>query len=953
MRLSLLGPVELADDVGAPVGIGPAKRRILLAVLGLELNQVVPVERLLDLLWNGDPPPAARTALQGHVSALRKLLGPGMRLETREPGYLLAADPASVDVFRFRDLVAAAAADGDADDSAAERKLVEALGLWRGAALADVLQHGMPEALTAGLTEMRLDALVALAERLLRAGRGAQAVARLRAALETAPLFEPLISSLVLCLHQADRQADALGVYHDARQRLAAELGVDPGAALREAYHSVLGGGQRAKVAAAPAGAAPTGTRPTKAAPDVPVPAQLPRVPSGFVGRHMELTWLSDHLRDDRPLLIDGPAGVGKSALVLRWAHQVAEQFPDGQLFARLRGFDPAGPAEPGAVLAGFIGALGIRAASIPDTLEDRAALYRTLIARRRVLVVLDDVSGVDQVRPLLPGDQASLVVITSRYRLDGLVAGYGAAALTVSSVSSSEALGMLGRVLGDEMIETDRGAALGLARLCDHLPLALRVAAARLATSSGMSVAELVEELRDEQQRLAALATSDANVSVEAALSLSYQTLPEPAARLFMLIGLHPGPDVSVWAAAALAASTTAAARRALTALAGCHLAYQTRPGRFAAHDLVRLYASGLVNAAVEPRDQTAALGRLFDYYLAASRDVRLLAYPDPYFGGYGPVGSLTPATPEFENLTAAFDWYAAEKDNIRALVRDTRLPDHIWRLAYNNRSLYSGFGLSDQESYLVRGLAAARAAGHALGTAQLLIHLGSALIALGRHDEAFGHLREAADLLGEEPEPREKYRLVSILAQAERALGQFDDAHEHLTEALETVRKIGRPVVEASTMRIIAENWLARSVPQEALPYCRQAVDLVVANPGNEVALAMVLEVQGRVLERLGLLDEAAACLRRGIDTAQSCGYKGIAADCHYRLGVVLARLGQFAAAQQSLRVALDLYSILRMPAEAARAAGELERLPAETGQTAQADALASTSKPALAYG
>ena len=257
------------------------------------------------------------------------------------------------------------------------------------------------------------------------------------------------------------------------------------------------------------------------------------------------MRWLSDQVGGDRPLLIDGPAGIGKSALVLRWAHHVAGRFPDGQLFASLRGFDPAGPAAPGAVLGGFLGALGAPPGAIPDMMEERAALYRTRMAGRRVLVVLDDAGGTDQVRPLLPGDQSSIVVITSRYRLDGLIAEEGAATHTVPSVSSGEALSMLGRVLGDDMIETDRGAALRLASMCDHLPLALRVAAARLATSPGMTVAELVEELADEQQRLAALATADTNLSVEAALSLSYHTLQAPAARLFMLLGLR-----SVWPA-------------------------------------------------------------------------------------------------------------------------------------------------------------------------------------------------------------------------------------------------------------------------------------------------------------------------------------------------------------------------------------------------------------------
>ncbi len=814
--------------------------------------------------------------------------------------------------------------------------LVQALDLWRGTALADVAHHGVPEGLTAGLEEMRLDALAALARRLLLAGRGGEAVSKLRAALEAAPLFEPLISSLVLCLYQAGRQADALGVYHAARKRLADELGVDPGVALREAYHSVLGGGDPPDPVRAPgparAGPASAGARPApaKAGSEVPVPAQLRRAPSGFVGRKSELRWLSDHLGDDRPLLIDGPAGIGKSALVLRWAHQVAGKFPDGQLFAGLRGFDPAGPAAPGAVLAGFLGALGAPPATIPDLLEDRAALYRTRMAGRRVLVVLDDASGVDQVRPLLPGDQSSLVVVTSRYRLDGLIAGEGAAARTVASVSSGEALCMLASVLGDDMIETDRGAALRLARMCDHLPLALRVAAARLATSPGMTVAELVEELGDEQQRLAALATADANVSVEAALSLSYRTLPASAARLFTLLGLHPGPDISVQAAAALAATTTNAARQALTALAGCHLAYQSGPGRFAFHDLVRLYARGLVSATIEPSDQASALGRIFDHYLAVTRDLRMLGYPDPYFGGYDPVGPGGPATPDIKDLTTAFDWQAAEEDNICALVASTQLPEHAWRLACNNRLIYTGSGKNaEQEAYLLNGLAAARAAGSRLGAAQLLTHLAFVRSKLGQLEQAFDCLREAAELLGDEPEPRDEYRLLTCLANVEQAAGRWSEAHPHLIEALDAVRKVDRPVVEATAMIEIAYSLLEQSDPERALTYAQQAEDLVTANPGNEFSQALVLQLLGKVLERLGRLEAAASCLRRAVDVCQSCGYKTGTAECHHRLGIVFTQLGRLAAAEQSLRIAADLYGTLGLTEEAAQAGHDLNDL------------------------
>ncbi len=923
MRLSLLGPVELTDDAGASVDVGPGKRRAALAALGLELNQVVAVERLLDILWDGNPPPRARTALQGHVSALRKLLGPGLRLVTRDPGYALVADPAAVDVHRFRALVEEAAA---ADDRAAAQLLRAALRLWRGPALADLAGRGLRDAVVAPLEEMRRDALAAFAQRLLILGSGADAVAELRAAVEADPLHEPLIAALVLCLHQAGRQADALGAYHAARRRLADELGVDPGTALMGAYHTVLRGARPPGDDEPPG--EPTGPRPGP--PAELVPAQLPRVPAGFVGRQAELAWLSGQLDGDRPVLVHGLAGIGKTALALRWAHQAARRFPDGQLFVNLRGLDPAGPAEPGAVLAGFLRALGTPGRDIPVLLDDQAALYRTRMTGRRMLIVLDNAGSADQVRPLLPGDPGSLVVITARTRLEGLIAHDGAAALTLSPVTSDEALEMIEHSLGSARDHPDVDGELLLARLCDHLPLALRIAVARLITSPGLTVATLAEELRDEHQRLEALETVDAQVSVAAALSLTYQALPAPAARLFTVLGLHPGPDIDVYAAAALAGTGTTAARRALTSLVGCHLAYQAKPGRFASHDLVRLYARRIAQAELPPREQQAALGRLFDFYLATTRLARLQLHPDAVFTGHPPLAAPPQATPPVAGPGEAYGWFNAEEKIIRTLVTGSELHEHAWRLAHNSCILYSEAGNSaDQEACLVGGLRAARAAGSQRGTGQLLARLGPCLAARGCHDEALGCLREAVELMGATPDAGDVYSLMNNLGHVERAAGQWAQAHRHYEEALAAARVIGRPPVEAAALNVLAWNCLEQSAPERALPYSQQAVDMAATVTNNEVLLAAVLHTHAWVLEQLDRAEDAASYYRLSLDVAEPHGYRLGAAQCYHGLGTSLARLGRFGEAEQNLRAAVDLFAILGRNALADQAREQLGKL------------------------
>ncbi|MEV0088735.1 transcriptional regulator [Saccharopolyspora sp. NPDC050642] len=635
--------MELLRSDGRAAAIGAAKRRNVLAALAIDLNRVVSVDRLMDIAWNGNPPPTARASLQGHIAQLRKDLGDGVELVTRSPGYLLLAPRSLLDVTRFEDLIADAR---NASDEEAVDLLRAALALRRGPALADVESESLRRDVSDRLDESVVTAVHELARRLNRLGRAAEAIEKLREAVAMRPLREPLVELLVLSLHQAGRQAEALDVFHDTRTRLADELGVAPGTGLQEAFHTVL--------------SADDGRPPTR------VPSQLPRENRGFVGRGAELAQLDAALDDDGPIrILTGPAGVGKTALALRWAHQVAADFEDGCLFVDLRGFDDADPVAPAQALSGFLRALGVPAARIPDELDERAALYRSVLADRRLLVVLDNARSAAQVRPLLPGNSGCVVLVSSRSRLDDLAATEGAVRLSLPVLDRQAAVAVLRLLLGSERIAAEPAAAAELAELCDRLPLALRIAAARGASHPHFTIRSLADIYSDERHRLTRLSLPDSGGSIRAALTTSYRRLDDASARLFRLLGEHPGAEVDYFAAAALAGTRLRDNQARLESLVAVNLLHVTGPGRYGRHDLVRLHSATL--AAAEPAaDRDAAITRLLDYYLhAAESGLRAVEGPARRPGQQAahPLAEL----PDLPTAQAALNWFRTEEDNIQ----------------------------------------------------------------------------------------------------------------------------------------------------------------------------------------------------------------------------------------------------------------------------------------------
>lgn len=617
----LFGPVKFIVQ-GDRIDLGPAKQRTVLAALLTDAGRLVTWSALVDRVWDQAPTTDARNVLYTYVNRIRRLLerahaagGPETALVRRAGGYVLEVDPERVDLHRFRRLVATAY-DRRCSDADRSGLLREALGLWDGTALAD-----LPGAWAARTREtwsgQRLDAVTHWARAELRLGRHDEVIGPLRELVAEHPFAEPLVAVLMRALVAAGWDAEALDCYATVRARLVGRFGAEPGPELREVHETVL---RRDRDRAARVRSSPPSAGAAR-----PVPAQLPGDVPTFVGRERELSRLSDHLTGaDRTTMVtytvSGTAGVGKSALAVRWAHRVRETFPDGQLYVNLRGHDVEPPVPADAALAGFLSALGVAGQDVPEEVDERAARYRTEISGRRMLILLDDALSVEQVRPLLPGTPSCVVVVTSRDSLAGLVALHGAHRLELDPLPAGDATALLSALIGGAA-DADPEAVSVLAGQCARLPLALRVVAELSTARQPVSLAELAGRLSDRRRRLDLLdAGGDPRAAVRTVFSWSYARLPADAARMFRLLGLHPGPDFDPPAAAALAGEPLERAHRLLDLLARAHLIRPASTGRYGMHDLLRAYATGLAHAEDGRQECHEGLTRLLDHDLAIS---------------------------------------------------------------------------------------------------------------------------------------------------------------------------------------------------------------------------------------------------------------------------------------------------------------------------------------------
>ncbi|MET9544845.1 BTAD domain-containing putative transcriptional regulator [Streptomyces sp. NPDC006627] len=898
MEFRLLGAVSVATEVGV-LPLGPAKRRSLLAALLLRPNHPVPVEQLTAALWDQEPPTRARGVIQGHVSRLRVLLAGaeaemfGVELVTQGTAYVLRMPESLLDAHRFEELVTLARGQRVPADAVAMYQ--EALSLWQGPALTGAYPSQPLQAAAQALEELRLASVESLAGAYARMGEHARAAAVLRAEAGAHPLRESLSAALMRALQRAGRRTEALDWFHRTRRLLADELGVDPGRELADAYAAALRGtgeeedpggsgsgsasgsgsgsgsgeidGERmeAAVRSAMAAAPPP---PVATAPPVDL---LPRMPRGFHGRGGELTALSRAAAGEAPVcLVTGPAGVGKTALVTHWAHRNREQFPGGLLYADLRGFSETGEPALLEVLREFLLALGVAPRRIPESAGAASALFRSLCAERQLLVVLDNARASEQVRELLPGGARCVTVVTSRYRLRGLIASDAARPVPVDVLEPEDSTALLAAVLGTERVLAEEVAARRLAELCGGLPLALRVAAARLADQPESPLSAMCAELSDESRRLSLLDVEDTGVG--AALRLTVRRLPADAARQFAHLGRHPGVYVDRYAAAALADTDPATAEAALDKLTAAHLVVRAGPDRWTLHDLVRLYARDL-DAGAE------ALPRVLDLTVATALAAADAAEPGDESCFTLPADFRPPrALREFADRERAMAWYAAERDDLTlaaAAADSAGLHGRTWRIV---------LGMWPQIVWRVRdgwtpllrtALEAARADGDPRAESRVLALLGWVLTEEGRVDEALVHLEAAPVLAARARDTRGEATALINLSLAQAALGSPDEAAEGCALAAELAHSVGDRHTERLALCHLARHRLDAREWQAAHETAVAALDLEGPSEASAAARVLLLTAIGEALLGMGDETEGIRRLENAALEAETCGY------------------------------------------------------------------------------
>ena len=877
MEIRLLGSVEVLA-AGRVLPVGPPQRRTVLAVLAADAGRLVRLDTLVDRVWDQSPPAQPHPALYAHITGIRRVLAQAnaaddsqspARLVHQAGGYLLRVHPDQVDWHRFGRLTATAR-PRDCPDPDRARLLGQALGLWRGPALAD-----LPGEWAARMRESwgkdRLDAAVDWAQACLRLGQHTEVIGPLRALVAEHPVAEQPVAALMRALSADGRTAEALDCFAAIRGRLDEHLGARPGPELTRLNEAILH-----------ADTARTAPSPAPAPPRV-VPAQLPGDVYGFAGRSEELARLDAVLAGaaaEAPTAVvisavSGTAGVGKTALAVHWAHRVREKFPDGQLYVNLRGFDPGGRVmAPAEAVRGFLDALGVPAERIPPRLDAQAGLYRSLLAGKRMLIVLDNARDADQARPLLPGTPTALALVTSRNQLTPLVAADGAHPLVLDLLTDAEAGELLSRRLGGDRVGAEPDAAEEIITRCARLPLALTIAAARAATHPAFPLTALAAELAEAGGRLEALSAGDPASDVRAVFSWSYQTLSPAAARLFRLLGLHPGPDTSAAAAASLAGHPRSGVRALLAELARASLLTEHAPGRYAFHDLLRAYASDLAHILDADDQRRAAVGRLLDHYLHTAHTAARLLYPTrdpPTLALAPPAAGVTPEHPA--DYGQAMAWLTVEHAVLLATVRQAAgagFDTHTWQLAWVLESFHDRRGhRHDAAAVWQAALDAARRLGDP--TAQAQAHLS--------------------------------------LAYGPNLLGRYRDAHSHLASALDLYGQAGDLVGQAWTHHYLAHLWDRQGRPDQALDHAQQSLALF-RTTGHRLGQAIGLSHVGWCHALLGDHREALTCSQRALTLLQQLDDREGEAETWHSLGYTHHHLAHHRRAADCYQHALTLY-------------------------------------------
>ena len=1015
-----MGPLEVWSPTEGWTAIGAPKWRSLLACLLVRPGRLVSTESLILELWGDSPPAKANNLVSIYVHRLRRLIGDseGKVLVYRAPGYLLRVEPGGLDLQEFERLAAdgrSTLAGGEPERAAA--LLAEALELWRGPLLADVAPSTLIDTEAERASELRLDAAELRARAGLACGRPAELVPELRRLVADNPIREGLWLLLMRALDDAGRHAEALDAYTQARQIIADELGVDPGAELQQLYAQLLeadassarprrpprqaaapptarratgvpaprgspdavplrvspGGasGGRPTAAGAPAAGAPTGpdAKETVAAPveagaltgetpgtisvstvaaeggegpagppPVPHPAQLPADIGDFTGREAQVRHLCEMLVHDeaatspgavRIAVVAGAAGLGKTTLAVHAAHQVRAAFPDGQLYVDLSGAS-AHPAPPGEVLARFLRDVGVEGDKVPVGDDERAALYRTRLTGRRMLILLDNASDAAQVRPLLPGSASCAVLVTTRNRTPDLAS---TRFVDLNVLEDTEALTLFSRIVDDDRPAAEPDATAEVLLACAGLPLAIRICAARLAARRQWRVATLANRLRNEHRRLDELKTGD--LAVRASFQVSYDSLQAPGhgtgpARAFRLLGLWQGPSISLHAAVALAGEPEDDTADALETLVDANLLESPAPDWYRFHDLLRFYATERAEQEESEADRAAAAGRLLRWYLASAEAVADTVAPRRNRVPSETGGEICPVV-EFSTLDEALTWYQEERVNVVAATRQASsagLDEVAWRLplalfhVFDRRNNWADCVITHRVA-----LESVRRCGNRLGEAWVLDRLGYSLARL-RDREAFGHLEQALAIRRELGDaPGEALTAIALGDGYFQVEGPSEKALEYLRHAADLLRAMDRPALRGAALNNLGEVYFGLGNLDAAAECYIEASELFRRAGGD--FLGHPLSNLGRVYLSLRRFDEALASLAEALRLLRAAGDPMGEASALKNLGMVHEATGNVTEARESLTVALAIFEKIGERAEAAEVTAALASL------------------------
>ncbi|MEU7072561.1 BTAD domain-containing putative transcriptional regulator [Streptomyces narbonensis] len=945
LRFGVLGPVR-AWRGGEALPTGSPQQRALLAALLLRGGRTATASELIDALWGEEPPSQALAAVRTYASRLRKALDPKV-LVSESGGYALRTK--ALDLLTAQELAAGAEKlRASGDRAGARARLAEALALWDGEVLASV-PGPYAETQRTRLEEWRLTLLETRLDIDLEVGAHAEAVSELTALTAAHPLRERLRELLMLALYRGGRQAEALAVYADTRRLLADELGVDPTPELSRLQQRILQGD--AELARPVEEAAPTAAPPAR-------PAQLPATVPDFTGRTSFVRELGARLATAEGHVmavsaLAGIGGVGKTTLAVHVAHEARPHFPDGQLYVDLQGAGNRA-AAPETVLGSFLRALGTPDSAIPDSLDDRAALYRSTLDGRRVLVLLDNARDAAQIRPLLPGTAGCAALVTSRIRMVDLA---GAHLVDLDVMSPEEALQLFTRIVGEERVQSEREAALDVVAACGFLPLAIRIAASRLAARRTWTVSVLAAKLADERRRLDELQAGD--LAVKATFELGYGQLEPAQARAFRLLGLADGPDISLAAAAAVLDLPLWDTEDLLEALVDTSLLESAAPGRYRYHDLVRLYARACADRDEQPpTEKEAALSRLLDFYLSTAARVYAIERP-----GDRLVDHLEPTAYEgltFTDRHEAQDWLYAEANCLLATVRQSatspatlrRAVDLLWA---SLDLAESGANSKEYEAVATVLRGAAGAAGDVRAEGRAALTLAYVHHHQGRFDQAD---REAEEVVGMARSVGDQLPTCwASNARGAIALYQkrYTDGDEHLTLAVNEFRRAGDRAGEAAALCNISRIRLATGRQEDAVRMAQQgvamydemghalrgangryALGLALTESGNltaagdrlREALAVFVDCRQRLWEGMSLFriaevdiaahryGAAAACAEKALTVLRGIGGDWRRGQVLTVLGRALAGIGQSGRAQVCWQEALDIYEELNVP-------------------------------------